>query len=83
LRSIALNAWNRLRLKRMGRRGPQQVYTYPGNIHIHSTYSDGSGDIGQIAAAASDGRSSAILLLQTMKPWRAFLKKVLTRVLLF
>jgi hypothetical protein len=29
------------------------MYTYPGNIHIHSTYSDGSGTLDEIAAAAA------------------------------
>ncbi len=29
------------------------MYNYPGNIHIHSTYSDGSGSIDQVAEAAS------------------------------
>ncbi|WP_366924807.1 PHP domain-containing protein [Metallumcola ferriviriculae] len=28
------------------------VYEYTGNLHVHSTYSDGSGDIPEIAAAA-------------------------------
>lgn len=29
------------------------MHTYPGNIHIHTSYSDGSGRIDEIAAAAS------------------------------
>jgi len=29
------------------------MYNYPGNIHIHSSYSDGSGNIEEIAEAAS------------------------------
>jgi hypothetical protein len=29
------------------------MFSYPGNIHIHSTYSDGSGSIEEISAAAS------------------------------
>lgn len=46
----------------MGRLSPQQVYTYPGNIHIHSTYSDGSENIGQIAAEASKAGLSYIIV---------------------
>ncbi len=29
------------------------LYHYPGNIHVHSVYSDGTGTIGEITAAAS------------------------------
>jgi hypothetical protein len=32
---------------------PMAFYTHPGNIHIHSSYSDGSGDFDHIARAAS------------------------------
>lgn len=38
------------------------MYNYAGNIHIHSTYSDGSGDIGDIAAAASSAGLSYIII---------------------
>lgn len=38
------------------------MFTYPGNIHVHSSYSDGSGDFDQIAAdAASVGLSFVII----------------------
>jgi hypothetical protein len=46
----------------MGRLNPQQVYTYPGNIHIHSTHSDGSENMGQIAAEASEAGLSYIII---------------------
>lgn len=38
------------------------MYTYAGNIHIHSSYSDGSGTINQIAAAASVAGISYIII---------------------
>jgi hypothetical protein len=38
------------------------VYTYPGNIHIHSTYSDGSGSVAEIAAAAASSGISYVLI---------------------
>jgi len=38
------------------------MYTYPGNIHIHSTYSDGSGSIDEIASAAARAGLSYIII---------------------
>ena len=38
------------------------MYNYPGNIHIHSQYSDGSGKIDAIAAAASSAGLSYIII---------------------
>ena len=38
------------------------MFTYPGNIHIHSSYSDGDGDIGQIASAASTAGLSYVIV---------------------
>lgn len=37
-------------------------YTYPGNIHIHSTYSDGSGSIKQIALNAARAGLSFVMI---------------------
>ncbi len=38
------------------------MYTYPGNIHVHSTYSDGSGGVEEIAGdAAAAGLSYVII----------------------
>ncbi len=38
------------------------MYNYPGNIHIHSRYSDGSGDFAQIAAAAASAGLSYVII---------------------
>lgn len=38
------------------------LYTYPGNIHIHSVYSDGSGSVAEIAAAAALSGISYIII---------------------
>ncbi len=38
------------------------MYNYPGNIHIHSTYSDGSGHIEDIAEAASAAGLNYIII---------------------
>jgi len=38
------------------------LYTYPGNIHIHSTYSDGSGSIKQIASHAARAGLSFVII---------------------
>ncbi len=38
------------------------LYTYAGNIHIHSLYSDGSGDFKQIAAAAAANALSYVIV---------------------
>ncbi len=38
------------------------MYNYPGNIHIHSTYSDGSGTVAEIAQAAADAGLSYIII---------------------
>jgi hypothetical protein len=38
------------------------MYTYPGNIHIHSTFSDGSGSIDEIASAAARAGLSYIII---------------------
>ncbi|MBM4235662.1 MAG: hypothetical protein FJ152_04240 [Firmicutes bacterium] len=38
------------------------LYTYPGNIHIHSTYSDGSGSVKQIAIAAARAGLSYVII---------------------
>ncbi len=37
-------------------------YTYPGNIHIHSIYSDGSGSVTEIAAAAASAGMRYIII---------------------
>lgn len=38
------------------------LYTYPGNIHIHSTYSDGSGSVSAIAAAAASAGMRFVII---------------------
>jgi len=38
------------------------IYTYPGNIHIHSSYSDGSGTVPEIAAAAASAGMRYIII---------------------
>lgn len=38
------------------------MYTYPGNIHIHSTHSDGSGTITDIVSAAASAGLSFIII---------------------
>jgi len=38
------------------------MFNYPGNIHIHSSYSDGSGSIDQIAAAASSAGLNFVVI---------------------
>lgn len=38
------------------------MYNYPGNIHIHSRYSDGSGSIDEICAAAAEAGLSYIVV---------------------
>ncbi len=38
------------------------MFNYPGNIHIHSSYSDGSGNIDQIAADASSAGLSFVII---------------------
>ncbi len=38
------------------------LYTYPGNIHIHTKYSDGSGSVAEIAAAAASSGMSYVLI---------------------
>lgn len=38
------------------------MYTYAGNIHIHSRYSDGSGDFSHIVAAASAAKLSYVII---------------------
>jgi hypothetical protein len=38
------------------------LYTYPGNVHIHSTYSDGSGSIKQIASHAARAGLSFVII---------------------
>ncbi len=38
------------------------MYTYPGNLHIHSTYSDGTGTIPEIASAAKAAGVSYIII---------------------
>ncbi len=38
------------------------MFTYPGNIHIHSCFSDGSGNLGQIAADASTAGLSYVII---------------------
>ena len=38
------------------------LYTYPGNIHIHSIYSDGSGSVAEIAAAAATAGINYIII---------------------
>ncbi len=38
------------------------LYTYPGNIHVHSTYSDGSGSIKQIAIDAARAGLSFVMI---------------------
>lgn len=38
------------------------MYNYPGNIHIHSNYSDGSGSIEDIVEAASDASLKYIII---------------------
>ncbi|MDW7728991.1 MAG: CehA/McbA family metallohydrolase [Bacillota bacterium] len=38
------------------------MYTYPGNIHIHSTHSDGSGTIAEIATAAAAAGLSFVII---------------------
>lgn len=39
-----------------------EIYTYPGNIHIHSHYSDGTGSVKEIAAAAVSAGLSYIII---------------------
>jgi hypothetical protein len=38
------------------------MYTYPGNIHIHSTYSDGSSNIADIASEAAEAGLSFVVI---------------------
>jgi len=38
------------------------MYTYAGNIHIHSTYSDGTGTVPEIAAAAQKAKLDYIII---------------------
>ncbi len=38
------------------------MFSYPGNIHIHSTYSDGTGNIAEISAAAAAAGLSYIII---------------------
>ena len=38
------------------------LYTYPGNIHVHSTYSDGSGSIKEIASDAARAGLSFVMI---------------------
>lgn len=38
------------------------MYTYAGNIHIHSTHSDGTGSISEIAAAAAAAKLSYVVI---------------------
>jgi hypothetical protein len=38
------------------------MYTYPGNIHIHSNYSDGSGTLDDITAAAASARLRYLII---------------------
>ncbi len=38
------------------------MYTYPGNIHVHSTYSDGTGTVPQIAEAAREAGLKYVII---------------------
>lgn len=38
------------------------MYTYPGNIHVHSSYSDGSGSIEDIAVDAAAAKLSYVII---------------------
>jgi hypothetical protein len=63
LSGSAPNTWTGSKRSRLGwDRQKTDMYNYPGNIHVHSRYSDGSGEIGQIIAEASAAGLSYVIV---------------------